>query len=210
MLLFNIYISLIILYLCLLTKAENILSVYHKRGSDYLKRGEITGIPHSPKYIPLENGEGTITSDLYQVKIKNNATGQIVLQSVPFKWISRLFYTSFNDKQNVYHVDYYTEGENCEPVVNTLQTNAFNSKVEIAKVVEGARPVLGQFGANKNVKSKPKSQNINKEADANEEELEEQTFVQKYWYLLLAGGFMLLTNIIAPPPEQGQQGQQRS
>ncbi|KAI9306083.1 hypothetical protein BJ944DRAFT_248504 [Cunninghamella echinulata] len=208
------YISLFLFCFCLLSKAENTLSVYHKRGKDYLKRGEITGIPHSPKYEPVEQGEGTLTLDLYQVKIKNDATGQITLQSIPS---CRLLASDFKDRfiihlddnQQVYHVDYYAEGSGCKPVEEAILTNAFESNVEVAKVVDGPRPVFGQFNVNKKAGSKPiKQQGEDKEGDENEEELEEKTFFQKYWYLILAGGFMLLSNTVAPPPEQGQQQQQ--
>lgn len=58
------------------------LLVYHNHDGTYKKRGEITGSPSSLVYTSTIQDDGIdVSGPLYQVKIRNEATDQIVLSS---------------------------------------------------------------------------------------------------------------------------------
>ncbi|KAI8084644.1 uncharacterized protein BX664DRAFT_337472 [Halteromyces radiatus] len=210
-----IILTLCSILLCsIYVQAHTTLSVYHKRGGDYLKRGDIIDIPSAPKYVPVQHGEGDLTTELYQVKIKNDETGHIILSSIPSCHLkasnfSDQFRIHLDDQQRVYHVDYYASTFDCDPVTETIRTNTFNSDIQIIKMIPGAKPIQGQF--NGKTKSKPviKKQQQQQEGAQDEDVEEDKTFFQKYWYLILAGALMLLSNAVAPPEPSQQQSQAR-
>lgn len=58
------------------------LLVYHNHDGTYKKRGEITGSPSSLVYTSTIQDDGIdVSSALYQVKVRNEATDQIILSS---------------------------------------------------------------------------------------------------------------------------------
>ncbi|KAI8343961.1 hypothetical protein BC941DRAFT_497345, partial [Chlamydoabsidia padenii] len=207
------------LLLCLLSTilfvyANDTLSVYHKRGGDYLKRGDIIDIPHAPKYVSVEHGHGDLGPGLYQVKIKNDKTGVITLSSIPScqlkaSGFADQFRIHLDDQQQIYHVDYYADTFECDPLTATQPTEEFKSKVDIIHATNGVKPVLGQFNG-KAQKPKPTAKQQRPDDERTEEEEEEEkTFFQKYWYLILAGGFMLMSNMAAPPEPAAGNGASR-
>ncbi|SAL97915.1 hypothetical protein [Absidia glauca] len=203
--------SVICLFFCLLLSTlalgEESISVYHKRGGDYLKRGTIIDIPHAPKYVPVDHGHGDLAPGLYQVKMKHDQTGVITLSSIPScqlkaSGFADQFRIHLNDQQKVYHVDYYADTMDCVPVTTAEPTGAFNSKVHLIHASQGVKSVLGQFNGKQPQKPKPKTTTTrpaDNQGEEQEDDEEEKTFFQKYWYLILAGGFMLMSNIAAPP-----------
>lgn len=66
-------------------KPSTTLSVYHQKDGQYIKRGEIVGLPGYPEYIPTNNEIVEFKSNkdvYYQIKLKDERTGNILLQSV--------------------------------------------------------------------------------------------------------------------------------
>ena len=50
---------------------------------EYIKRGEIVGLPGVPEYIPTDNEVVDYkTEEFYQIKVKDERTGKIILSSV--------------------------------------------------------------------------------------------------------------------------------
>lgn len=63
------------------------MHVYHKRGNDYIKRGEIVGLFHAPEYKASESFAATLEEpkdDLYQIKIRDEETDRIMLSTVKY------------------------------------------------------------------------------------------------------------------------------
>ncbi|KAI8062081.1 hypothetical protein BC940DRAFT_322388 [Gongronella butleri] len=198
----------LLLLLCSLAVAdEETLSVYHRKGSDYLRRGTIVGLPHYPKYVPDEHGQGDVSPGLYQVKIRNEKTGVLVQSAIPAcQLLSSAFHDGFrvhlDQDQHVYHVEYYALNPACEPFTETRSTEEFNTNVVVVRPNSGAKPAIGNFQPQaKQEAAKQKTQSDQDEGMKEPEE--EKSFIQKYWYLLLAGAFLLMSNAAPPPEEQG-------
>jgi hypothetical protein len=61
------------------------LIVYHQKDGNYIKRGEIVGLPGVAEYIPADNEIVDFKSSkepLYQIKVKDERTGKIIMSSV--------------------------------------------------------------------------------------------------------------------------------
>jgi hypothetical protein len=61
------------------------LTVYHQKDGQYIKRGEIVGLPGVPEYISADNEIVDFKDSkdaFYQIKIKDDRTGNVFLQSV--------------------------------------------------------------------------------------------------------------------------------
>lgn len=59
--------------------------MYHQKNGQYIKRGEIVGLPGYPEYIPTNNEIVEFKSNkdtYYQIKLKDERTGNVLLQSV--------------------------------------------------------------------------------------------------------------------------------
>ncbi|ORZ10750.1 hypothetical protein BCR42DRAFT_421946 [Absidia repens] len=210
-----VILSLVLCFITSAISADEMLSVYHKRGGDYLKRGDIIDIPYAPKYVPTEHSKGDLLQGLYQIKIKNDKTGHVTLSSIPSCHLKASNFTDqfrihLDHQQRIYHVDYYADSFDCQSITENGETEPFTSDIQIIKAVDGAKPVLGQVNGKQKPQTTAKPTRQRQAADTegegrDEEDEEEKTFFQKYWYLLLAGAFMLMSNAVAPP-EPAQQG----
>ncbi|KAL1931598.1 hypothetical protein VTP01DRAFT_9741 [Rhizomucor pusillus] len=196
------------------------LSVYHKHGNDYVKRGEITGLPHSPVYTPNSRETHVKTTfdakTLYQVKVRDEETDRIVLTTVKYCQLVASDYQDefrvhLDDQDNVYHIDYYTLNSEC-PVSGTQEVTPKSTKstVKIVRADAAPRPVLGGKGGGAATTAKTRQQVPTGQRTEEGEIIyeEEKSFFQKYWYLLLAG-LLILMSSSAPPPENAQQGSNR-
>ncbi|KAJ8663467.1 hypothetical protein O0I10_000708 [Lichtheimia ornata] len=191
------------------------LLVYHNHDGTYKKRGEITGSPSSLVYTSTIQDDGIdVSSALYQVKVRNEATDQIILSSaktcqlVASNWADE-FRIHFDDQNQVYHIDYDAQSNACTDIELPVKTPRKPATVvKIERHTIGAKPMLGQFGGKAASQQAPAQQQPRPSGKAGEmEELpveEEKTFFQKYWYLILAGGLMLVNSMAAPPPENAQ------
>lgn len=73
------------MYLLYDKKLSTKLLVYHQKDGQYIKRGEIVGLPGYPEYIPTDNEIVEFKSKkdaYYQIKLKDERTGNVLLQSV--------------------------------------------------------------------------------------------------------------------------------
>lgn len=66
--------------------------MFHQKNGEYIKRGEIIGLPGVPEYIPASNEivEFSSKDDFYQIKVRDERTGKVVLSSV--KMASSFFF----------------------------------------------------------------------------------------------------------------------
>ncbi|ORX52302.1 hypothetical protein DM01DRAFT_1408206 [Hesseltinella vesiculosa] len=205
-----ILLSVLLLFLVALAQGEETLTVYHKKGNDFLRRGTIDGLPLAPKYTADPHGQGDLAPGLYQVKIKNENTGSITLTSIPScqlisSQFSDLFRIHLDQDNHVYEVDYFATTSDCSPFSSTLPTKDFNTSVSVSRAHDGPKPVIGNFQqVNKKTAAKPVA-GQDQEGEGMKEPEEEKSFFQKYWYLLLGAGFLLMSNL-APPEEQGNNG----
>ncbi|KAF7721426.1 hypothetical protein EC973_004691 [Apophysomyces ossiformis] len=189
------------IYLCALNlgvKAQEKLSVYHKQGEHFQKRGEIINLHQEPVYVSTHEVQFEVSDPqaLYQVKVKDERSGNIMLSSVKYDE----FKVHVDNANNVYHVDYFADGIGCTNEVQLpLATKPFSSSVTVKKALEGPKPQQQKRPA-----TRTEAQNEYEE----KEEEPEKTFFQKYWYLLLAGALLFISSA-NPPPEQAQQQQQQ-
>ncbi|KAI8077999.1 uncharacterized protein B0P05DRAFT_587615 [Gilbertella persicaria] len=193
----------------ILAQTSTTLTVYHQKDGQYIKRGEIVGLPGTPEYIPSKNEVVDFKKKrdyLYQVKVRDERTGKIHLQStrmcqmVAGNW-SDEFILHLDDNNHFYHFDYYAGSNACPDIEYPVQTQPFSSTIRVAKAVPGPKPLVGNFAQQKpqQAKSKKPVAQVNDEIPENKE-IEEKTFFQKYWYLIL-GGAMLLMSASGAPPE---------
>ncbi|ORY94611.1 hypothetical protein BCR43DRAFT_494309 [Syncephalastrum racemosum] len=214
--------SLLLLFLWLcqfsLVTAQTVLPVYHKRGSDFIKRGEIVGLPDAPEFVPnpVSSAAEIVPQEdaLYQLKIVHN--DKTILQSVKFcqlissNW-QDTFHIHVDAHGDVYHVDYYaaTDGACTADASTELPTSTMTTDVRVNQPVSAPLPQLGTVGGkNKQQQPQQQSKKQTQQQGAQTEHPdeggeEEQSFVRKYWYLILAG-VMLLLSSASPPPENAR------
>ncbi|CAO3702958.1 unnamed protein product [Rhizopus stolonifer] len=61
------------------------LSIYHSKQGNFIKRGEIVGLPATPQYVPSDNELVDFKNPkemFYQIKVKDETTGNIHVSSV--------------------------------------------------------------------------------------------------------------------------------
>jgi hypothetical protein len=72
-------------YFLLIKEKITRLSIYHQKNGNFIRRGEIVGLPGVPQYVSADN-EITEFNDpkeiFYQIKVKDENTGNIHLSSV--------------------------------------------------------------------------------------------------------------------------------
>lgn len=59
--------------------------IYHQKDGEYIRRGEIVGLPGAPEYVPANNEIVSFKKEsdvFYQVKVKDERTGNIILSTV--------------------------------------------------------------------------------------------------------------------------------
>ncbi|KAL9549201.1 hypothetical protein MBANPS3_005322 [Mucor bainieri] len=209
---------LAILFVCQSTLAQEAeqqssttLSVYHQKDGQYIKRGEIVGLPGYPEYIPTNNEIVEFKSNkdaYYQIKLKDERTGNILLQSVRMcqmvasDW-SDEFVLNLDENNQFYYFSYYAGSDYCEKDIKyPIVTKPFTTSIKVKTPIPGPKPLVGNFASQKKTqqtKSKKPTAKVNDEIP-DEKEIEEKSFFQKYWYLILGGAFMLMT--MGGAPEQ--------
>ncbi|KAG2234550.1 hypothetical protein INT48_000453 [Thamnidium elegans] len=168
------------------------LTVFHQKNGDYIKRGEIIGLPGVPEYIPASNEivEFSSKDDFYQIKC----------QMVASDWHDE-FILNLDEDNQFYYFSYYPESNYCqENTEYPVTTKAFNTTVIVVTPVTAPKPLIGNFGSQKKALPKSKTASSVNDQVPDEKEIEEKTFFQKYWYLILGGGFLLMNLIAAPEP----------
>ncbi|KAI8094268.1 hypothetical protein BDF21DRAFT_408328, partial [Thamnidium elegans] len=184
------------------------LTVFHQKNGDYIKRGEIIGLPGVPEYIPASNEivEFSSKDDFYQIKVRDERTGKVVLSSVKMcqmvasDWHDE-FILNLDEDNQFYYFSYYPESNYCqENTEYPVTTKAFNTTVIVVTPVTAPKPLIGNFGSQKKALPKSKTASSVNDQVPDEKEIEEKTFFQKYWYLILGGGFLLMNLIAAPEP----------
>ncbi|KAI9281251.1 hypothetical protein BC943DRAFT_330019 [Umbelopsis sp. AD052] len=197
------------------SNAKSKLIVYHKLTpkGDFIKRGEIVygSELDSPSYTHTSRDEISLDTSsphaLYQVKVVDEATKDIVLSSIK---LCQLAASGFNDQFIVHvsengdftHVDYYSTVSDCFEGAPT-KSSEFTSTVEVVRPDQPSRPALGKLSGS-GQKSPQTAKSVEGEADKPEEE---KTFFQKYWYILLGVMVMIITTATQEPPAaQGQGG----
>lgn len=210
-------IVLVLAFCCQLTIAQEEtttttstkLVVYHQKDGEYIKRGEIVGLPGAPEYVAANNEVVSFKKEsdvFYQVKVKDERTGNIILstikmcQMVASDW-SDEFTLHLNEDNQFYYLSYYAGSNECpDNIEYPITTKPFTTRVNVVQAVPAPKPMLGNFGAQK---AKPKTNKAT--AEVNDEvpdakEIEEKTFFQKYWYVLLGGAFLIMSIGSGPEP----------
>ncbi|KAG1152089.1 hypothetical protein G6F37_001727 [Rhizopus arrhizus] len=168
------------------------LSIYHQKNGNFIRRGEIVGLPGVPQYVSADN-EITEFNDpkeiFYQIKVKDENTGNIHLSSVKLcqmvasDWNDE-FILHLDENNDFYHLDYYSTAKDCEEKVKfPISTKPFTTSMKVVKANKGPKPLLGNFES----QAKKQQQSSKKPAaDINDQapqfkEVEEKSFFQKYW-----------------------------
>ncbi|KAI7863196.1 hypothetical protein BDF14DRAFT_1885384 [Spinellus fusiger] len=173
-----------------LVKATEKLSIYHIQGSDYVKRGEIVGLPLNPVYVPTHHKNVQVAGlgPLYRLKIKDDTSGRVILSNVKFcQLVANDWKDTFRvhlDQGQVYHVDYFTAENSCNGADVPPTVDAFYSTVEMATSQQGPQPILAQSTLKKtHVKEQSANENTK---EGTVIEVEEQSFFRKYWQVILS------------------------
>ncbi|CAO3648843.1 unnamed protein product [Mucor hiemalis] len=126
------------------TTTSTHLVVYHQKDGEYIKRGEIVGLPGAPEYIPANNEivEFKKESDVYyQVKVKDERTGDIILstvkmcQMVASDW-SDEFTLHLNEDNQFYYLSYYAGSNECpENIEYPITTKPFTTRINVVQAV---------------------------------------------------------------------------
>ncbi|OBZ91872.1 ER membrane protein complex subunit 10 [Choanephora cucurbitarum] len=195
--------------LYLTVQASTVLTVYHQKDGQFIKRGEIVGLPGVPEYVPLQNEIVDFKSkrdSFYEIKVRDESTGKIYLQStkmcqmVASDWHDE-FTLHLDENNQFYHFDYYSTSSICPAIDYPVTTKPFSTTVHVAKSVPAPKPLLGHFASQQQkTQSKKPVVKVNDEIPQNKE-IEEKSFFQKYWYLILAAGMFLMSASGGPPPE---------
>ncbi|KAG0167875.1 hypothetical protein DFQ28_005463 [Apophysomyces sp. BC1034] len=192
------------------------LLVYHKHGDHFKKRGEIINLQEEPVYVSTHEEELQVDNPnaLYQVKVKDERSGNIILSSVKYcqllasDWKDE-FRVHLDDADKVYHVDYFADGTGCNDQVKLpAASKPFSSRITLKKPIEGPKSLLGHSNGKSAQQKRPATKAEEQRENEPKEEEPEQSFFQKYWYLLVVGALLFLSTA-SPPPEQQQQRQQR-
>ncbi|KAI9254912.1 hypothetical protein EDC94DRAFT_662087 [Helicostylum pulchrum] len=176
------------------------LTVFHQKNGEYIKRGEIIGLPGVPEYIPASNEivEFSSKDDFYQIKVRDERTGKC--QMVASNWHDE-FILNLDEDNQFYYFSYYPESNYCqENTEYPITTKAFNTTVIVVTPVTAPKPLIGNFGSQKKALPKSKVASSVNDQVPDEKEIEEKTFFQKYWYMILGGGFLLMNLIAVPEP----------
>ncbi|KAI8643156.1 hypothetical protein BD408DRAFT_415358 [Parasitella parasitica] len=202
---------LAILFVCQLALAQQeeseqpstTLIVYHQKDGHYIKRGEIVGLPGLAEYIPSSNEFVEFKSkkdEYYQIKLKDERTGNVFLQSVKMcqmvasNWGDE-FVLNLDENNQFYYFSYYASSDNCpQDIEYPIVTKPFTTVIKVKTPTPGPKPLIGNFASQKKTQptSKKPAVKVNDEIP-DDNEIEEKSFFQKYWYLILAGALMLMT-----------------
>ncbi|CEI89359.1 hypothetical protein RMCBS344292_03722 [Rhizopus microsporus] len=188
------------------------LSVYHQKNGNYIRRGDIVGLPGTAQYVPSDN-EIVEFSDpkemYYQIKVKDENTNNIytstvkLCQMVASDWNDQ-FILHLDENNEFYHLDYYSTAKDCDDKLNfPITTKPFKPHIKVVKAAPGPKPLLGNFDAQtKQQNSKKPTVNVNDQAPQGKE-AEEKSFFQKYWPYILFGGMVLMS--VGGDPNAGNQ-----
>ncbi|KAI9255561.1 hypothetical protein BY458DRAFT_519984 [Sporodiniella umbellata] len=198
-----LFFSLVAIFLQLgLAQETGRLSIFHSKDGNFIKRGEIVGLPSSPRYVPSENEVVQFRNPkevFYQIKVKDESNGNIHLSSVKLcqllasEWNDE-FILHLDEQQAFYHLDYYSTSLDCEEKVKfPLSTQPFTTRIQVRQPTKSEKPFLGNFEsqAKKQNSQKPKVEIHDQSPEM--KEIEEKSFFQKHWAYLLFGVLILLT-----------------
>ncbi|CEP11619.1 hypothetical protein [Parasitella parasitica] len=192
---------LAILFICQLALAQ-------EESEQYIKRGEIVGLPGLPEYIPSNNEIVEFKSkkdEYYQIKLKDERTGNVLLQSVKMcqmvasNW-SDEFVLNLDENNQFYYFSYYASSNYCpQDIEYPIFTKPFTTLINIKTPILGPKPLIGNFASQKKTQSTSKKPTVKVNDEIpDDKEIEEKSFFQKYWYLILGGVLMLMTMGSAP------------
>ncbi|KAG2213853.1 hypothetical protein INT47_001122, partial [Mucor saturninus] len=187
------------------------LTIYHQKDGEYIKRGDIVGLPGVPTYIPSDNEIvhfNAAKDPFYQIKVKDERTGNVFLSSVKMcqmvgsEWHDEIT-LHLDENNHFYYLSYYPESNYCVSSKSDITTQPFNTTVNVVTPVTGPKPLLGNFMSKQSPpKTKKATVSINDEIPENKE-IEEKTFFQKYWYMIIGGAFLLMSMVATEPPPAG-------
>ncbi|KAI8369751.1 hypothetical protein BD560DRAFT_435148 [Blakeslea trispora] len=121
--------------------ASTVLTVYHQKDGQFIKRGEIVGLPGVPEYRPLQNEIVEFKSKrdiFYQIKLRDESTGKIYLQSITMcqmvasDWQDE-FTLHLDEDNQFYHFDYYATSSACSAIQYPVTTKPFSTTVHVTK-----------------------------------------------------------------------------
>ncbi|KAG1439981.1 hypothetical protein G6F56_012089 [Rhizopus delemar] len=118
------------------------LSIYHSKQGNFIKRGEIVGLPATPQYVPSDNELVDFRNPkemFYQIKVKDETTGNIHVSSVKLcqmvasEWNDE-FILHLDENNEFYHFDYYSTANDCEDKVKfPVSTKPFTTSIKVVK-----------------------------------------------------------------------------